>query len=262
MRRFIKSLVAVPKSYLASTWNFSELEVETTSLCNRKCSYCPNVTYDKSGPDGNVFMEDSLIQTLFSQLKEIGFKGTFSPHMYGEPLLDLRIVDIIKNASLLGMSPKLVTNGDYLNEDILAKLIDSGLERLYISKHSSQLSSKAKYALAAHRESLIQLKEYKILDFYSDFKQDQSMLGNRGGMIKLTQKKKPPIMCPYVRYPVIDVVGNVVLCCQDYSSRHIMGNIKERSISDIWNDPSNMALRRRIYRGKFTLNICKSCEME
>ena len=54
-------------------------------------------------------------------------------------------------------------------------------------------------------------------------------------------------MCGYVLYPVIDVNGSMVLCCQDFNSDYQLGNISERHIIDIWNDPMNIAIRRNIF---------------
>lgn len=238
------------------------IEVETTSLCNRKCTYCPNSTFDKSDTRDSIYMSDFLLDRLLHQLQDISFTGTFAPHMYGEPLLDPRLPEIISLTKGLGMSPKLVTNADYLTPSLLSTLLDNGLEILYISKHSSSLSAGAREAIQLFEKRLENIHSFKILDFYSDYRSQQTMFGNRAGQISLSVKKKPPQMCPYVRYPVVDVIGNIVLCCQDFSSKHILGNIADRHLWDIWNDPSNLLLRKKIFRGEFDLKICQSCEME
>tara|TARA_A100001388_G_C28761978_1_gene498350 strand:+ start:472 stop:1257 length:786 start_codon:yes stop_codon:yes gene_type:complete len=261
MRRFIKRSLALPFSLRRIKKNFKEIEVETISFCNRKCSYCPNVTVDRFDINSSVLMKDELLEKIFVQLKSINFKGIFSPHMYGEPLLDPRIVNIIGNISKIGAIPKIVTNGDYLTIELLDKLIDAGLKILYISKHSYILSSRARETIEYITRNKLDLN-LKVLDFYTDFKKDKEMFGNRGGNLDIQIKKKPPIMCGYVLYPVIDVNGSMVLCCQDFNSDYQLGNISERHIIDIWNDPMNIAMRRNIFLGKFDLSICKQCLMD
>ena len=86
------------------------------------------------------------------------------------------------------------------------------------------------------------------------------MLHNRGGELDLELNKKArPIGCNYVLHPVIDVEGNIVLCCNDYKGKHIMGNVMERHLYDIWKDPNNVWLRNKIYRGSLDLKICQEC---
>jgi len=262
MKRIIKRALALPYSFKRVKNKFKEIEVETISFCNRKCSYCPNVSLDRFNSEGSVLMDNNLLDEIFEQLNSIKFKGIFSPHMYGEPLLDPRIVNIISRISGLGAIPKIVTNGDYLKVNILEELLEAGLKVLFISKHSAELSSVALESIEYLRSKNNINLELQVLDFYKDFNSDMNMIGNRGGNLNIEIKKKPPIMCPYVLYPVIDVNGSLVVCCQDFNSDYQLGNISERHIIDIWNDPMNVSIRRNIFVGKFDLSICKQCLME
>ena len=262
MKRIIKKVLAFPYSLKRIRNSFNEIEVETISFCNRKCSYCPNISVDRFNSSDSVLMDDNLLDEIFNQLGQIRFRGIFSPHMYGEPLLDPRIVNIVSNISKLNAKPKIVTNGDYLTIKLLDELIDAGLSILYISKHSPKLSSVARESIDYLNTKQNRGIEIKVLDFYSDFKNERNMLGNRGGNLDIKTKKKPPIMCPYVLYPVIDVNGCLVLCCQDFNSDYQLGNVFERHISEIWNDPMNVAIMKNIFLSKFDLAICKNCLMD
>lgn len=262
IKRIIKRALALPYSLSRIKNSFNEIEVETISFCNRKCSYCPNVSLDRFNSDGSVLMDDNLLEEIFNQLKDIKFKGIFSPHMYGEPLLDPRIVNIIEKINKLGAKSKIVTNGDYLTINLLDKLLNAGLKILYISKHSPKLSSAARNSIEYLKSKSNLNLEFKVLDFYTDFNTDRKMVGNRGGNLDIETKKKPPIMCPYVLYPVIDVNGTLVLCCQDFNSDYQLGNVSERHISEIWDDPMNVSIRRNVFLGKFDLSICKQCLMD
>lgn len=261
--------------------NFMHVEVETSSYCNRKCSYCPNVSYDKLSEAGSFLMDINILSKIFSDLRAMSFSGTFSPHMYGEPLLEPRIISIIKEAYAVGARPKIYTNADYLTADLLDELVRNGLDTLFISKHSSSLSRGAKEALRFLFDQVNEFKgrnvmdvcreindqplfinglTFRIRDYYSDFREHQNFLHNRGGSLDINLSKEAgPIACQYIRYPVIDVQGNVVLCCNDYHGKHILGNVMERSLLDIWHDPSNITLRKRIYHGKLDLKICQEC---
>ena len=57
-------------------------------------------------------------------------------------------------------------------------------------------------------------------DFYSDFNENQEMFANRGGSIEI-EKKKPPVNCSYATYPVINSLGDLIICCQDFHNNYV-----------------------------------------
>ena len=89
------------------------------------------------------------------------------------------------------------------------------------------------------------------------------MFTNRGGSIDLKEniKKTPPVNCSYATYPVINVYGDLILCCQDFHNNYIFGNIMENHLGDIWFSKKNIELRKRIYDYKLDLKICQECQM-
>ena len=58
----------------------------------------------------------------------------------------------------------------------------------------------------------------------------------------------------------IDSVGNVRGCESMYDERFIEGNLRERSLREIWEDPDAFAYNRRFTRECLT-GACASCEM-
>jgi len=76
---------------------FKVIEFETTSYCNRKCDYCPNVDFERFGDEDLFFMKEEVFKTLISQLAELNFNGLISPHLYGEPIAVYRMLDWSKH---------------------------------------------------------------------------------------------------------------------------------------------------------------------
>lgn len=246
---------------------FNEIEFETLSYCNRKCHYCPNIDFERFGEDNDFFMKEDVFETLIEQLKRISWSGRIAPHLYGEPMSDPRLARWMKYAkdNLPDSTIKIVTNGDYLNHESYKELIDSGVDVIYLSKHSKRFKKKCIELLETLSEEE-KAKNFVITDFYTDFKsEDQHQFTNRGGDIDLKEKaiskKAQPINCGYVTYPVINTFGDIILCCQDFQNNYVCGNIMERSIDDIWFDPENIRLRKRIFKYKFDLKICQDCVM-
>ena len=245
------------------TTEFNNLEMEATTFCNRKCTYCPNSQFERFGPEEDFYMPDPIFEKIISDLALNNYSGIIAPHHYGEPLSDPSIYEKIKfiNRKIPNAKIKIVTNGDYLNSEIYQKLLDYGISILNISKHSKKLEPEC-------NELLDKIKTYPekhrvkpmVFDFWGDYMKDQESLFNRGGSIKKIKKAQhKPIKCVYASYPVINVYGDMILCCQDYESKYILGNVMQTSIYEIWRNPENMKLRERIMRSSFDIEICQNC---
>lgn len=63
-------------------------------------------------------------------------------------------------------------------------------------------------------------------------------------------------------FPLNDLVvfwnGDVGLCCLDFSGRHIVGNISQQSVKDMWRSKLYNRYRKIIFRRG--LEICKECD--
>lgn len=58
---------------------------------------------------------------------------------------------------------------------------------------------------------------------------------------------------------VINSDGSVVPCCYDVDSSHVMGNVFEQSLADIWAGEKYMELRRRVRNNKKSVPMCNMC---
>ena len=264
----IKDIVklTLSRSGLRNPFNkmFNVLEFETTSYCNRKCDYCPNVDFERYGDQEKFFMKEEVFETLIKQLADLKFEGLISPHLYGEPLSDPRMLEWSKHIkkSLNNCRLKIVTNGDFLNENNFYEFLEAGVDIFYISKHSKQLKKTCRDLLESLSDE-IKEKHINIIDFYKDFYEDQKMFTNRGGTVGLNEndQKKPPVNCSYATYPVINTFGDLILCCQDFHNEFVFGNIMKKHLKDIWFDERNINIRKNIYNYKLDLKICRDCKM-
>ncbi|MBN1367546.1 MAG: SPASM domain-containing protein [Dehalococcoidales bacterium] len=54
--------------------------------------------------------------------------------------------------------------------------------------------------------------------------------------------------------------GDVITCCDDWKRESVIGNIKEKSIKEIWNSPSLNKIRKLILKKKYAeIPPCKNC---
>jgi radical SAM protein with 4Fe4S-binding SPASM domain len=54
--------------------------------------------------------------------------------------------------------------------------------------------------------------------------------------------------------------GDVILCCNDYEHKHILGNVNDSTIQEIWNSPAYQKIRHHFKKGEYNaIPICRDC---
>lgn len=235
---------------------FDDVDIETNTGCNRRCVYCPNSIYDRGLVKKQKLMDENLFKKIIDELVRIGFDGRISPHLYGEPLLDKRIPRLIRyvRTKLPKVRIVLVSNGDLLTIDKYIELSDAGVNNFRITQHGKEMNPNIKDLF-----EFIKKRSNKKAKVWYELADLGVPLYNRGGLIK------PPIpdynpRCLCINNPlVIDYDGNVILCCNDYLSSIKFGNLRNKSLLDIWNSRQFKEIRKQLKRREFNLDICKKC---
>lgn len=234
----------------------TDLNIEINTSCNRRCDYCPNSLHDRSLPENEKLMPESLFKKIIDELAEIGFSGRISPHHYGEPLLDHRLIDFIVYAR--DKLPKakiiLVTNGDYLALELYCRLVESGVNGFHITQHGAHMSANISELFRYLKRN----PGWKARIDYLKYT-ERTPLYNRGGEVSPQVLNLNP-RCKSARNAVvIDFAGNVILCSNDYHSSVKFGNLNKDSLIEIWNSNNYSLLRKQLLKGIYGLDICKRC---
>jgi len=78
------------------------------------------------------------------------------------------------------------------------------------------------------------------------------------GILKL--KKSKDNGCPWIYYSMVVLVnGDVVPCCRDPQGKHVMGNIIEQDLNQIWNGKAFQSFRKTIKNNQSDIDICRLC---
>lgn len=109
--------------------------IETSSFCNRRCSYCPNATNDRIG--NKKYLDEGLFNRIIQDLAEIEYDRDIVLTRFNEPMADPSLIDRLKyaRARLPKATLAIFSNGDYLDRPLLDALYDAGLRRLTMSTH-------------------------------------------------------------------------------------------------------------------------------
>lgn len=219
----------------------SFVNIETSSQCNRACLYCPNAYYQR--PDVRMDVVD--ISKILKSLSNRGYYGTIRFWGMNEPLMDLRIFDIIRlSKSILPSSPvELATNGDLLTREALIKLSEARLDRLTITRHSQ----------ANGCESTEECGNMTIVD-----QPRIEYVFNRCGAVPFLGGQKVN-RCLLQDEININVDGRMRFCCNDYFGS--TGNALTSDPLEVWHE-KRYWLNRILPALGVKSGPCKSCRVK
>lgn len=234
---------------------FSIITIETSSACNRRCSYCPNSKFDRGLIKNRKDLKTELFYKIINELVELKWFGQIQLNFYNEPLLDERLPELTKYARLKlpASSIAIYTNGDFLTIGLYKRLIEAGVTDFIITQHQQITDSIDKLlefrnAIGNNHVKVI----CKKLECFS----------SRSGLIQLSPEEKRTKYCPWPTHNfVVNYEGETVLCCNDYLNTVKLGNIGEKKLIDIWNTPYYKQIRNDLNRGIFRHEICKGCTL-
>lgn len=266
--------------------------IENTNICNAVCSFCPHENMKRK----QGVMDFDLYKKIIDEIAALSTVTVASIHGFGEPLLDKQFIQRIEYAKKKNLPyVSTNTNASFLNEEISRKIIESGLNEIYISFDSAteenyrkirnginfhEVEENIKFLCAQKKKNnlkkpfiylsfvtceenknevkLYQRKWKSIVDGISI-----SILHNWAGFTienwyKNGMRRDP---CRAIWTDMnIHWDGSVPLCCYDYETATVLGDIKRQSITDIWNGDIVNTLREDHKRGWFeNINTCRNC---
>lgn len=264
--------------------------IEISGVCNYQCIFC-----GFSGKREIGFMSYKLFCDAIDELKRFKI-DSLSLHIYGEPLLHLRLTDIVKYAVKNGHTVSLYTNGSLLNSLLAENLINLGVKMFHITfipnkEIYEQIFKDGHYDIVVGNIlSLLKIMNKSKCNFYLQIrlitdKEDEyivyknaceEILGkssfisyDRSPFLPIygqSMKCKFPHNYKYIYpceavYRTINILwnGDVVPCCFDLNGLLIMGNIKEDHLANIWNNAKFVELRRRLAKNEKLTEPCLNC---
>ena len=226
-------------------------------------------------------MTDVDFHRVLSQLKDMDFKGRISPYLTNEPLLDPRIYGFMRD--IRNRFPHNVifinTNGDALKSlEVWKDLIESGVDAVHLNCYDGKeewLRLRASLSTLAQLFPQVQLHEHGTLRLLPKptgkchikavwIPTAAPGFWNRGGHVKGVTprgKRANGRTCgfPYTQM-YINYQGKAVLCCSDWKSEVIMGDVHQTTLKDIWDGEQYRWYRRMLADGRSQeLPLCQNC---
>jgi MoaA/NifB/PqqE/SkfB family radical SAM enzyme len=160
--------------------HLAKVYIEPTNACNLECRTCIRNIWDE--PVGQ--MSSKTFDRIIEGLKAFSPKPTAFFGGFGEPLFHPGIVDMVARVKALGAPVELITNGTLLTQEMSGRLIEAGLDMLWVSLDGATPESYADVRLgAALPEVLANLKRFR------DLRMEAQLLKPEIGIVFVAMKR-------------------------------------------------------------------------
>lgn len=264
------------------------LDIEVTNACNLRCIMCPR---EKSSKKVG-YMDFELFKKVIDECQGRRVRKIFF-HKDGESLLHPMLPEFVKYAKDTKAAETLsvTTNGTLLNQELAEKLIEAGLDEVSISIDAvnpntyEKIKGRPLYKTVERSiEDLVRINKIsphisvrfirmrenqnEEQEFYRKWTPITRVIGSHcwdwGGSVKdlsVNGVKTLGLPCELLwRSMAINWDGHVSICCVDWDCQGIIGDVREKSLYDIWHGSALGKIRKiHLDLKASTLPVCADC---
>ena len=269
-------------------------QVEPTNLCNLECPMCPHDLMTRTVG----YMDFELFQDIVFQIKSTN--PDLRLHNMGESLFHPDIAKFIRYANSRRLETILSSNATTLTERKTQELIDAQLSWLYISFDGASAGTYERFRRGARYERekakverLLQMRRSQGSRFPQVMMSCLSLPGTQNdveafrtywkSLVEAVRIKSADVwdgssdrindIVADLQYSVGDWIciwpwqavvvlwdGRVVPCCYDYDGKYVLGDLRQKSLAQIFNDQPAKRLRRaHLERRAHDVEPCSTC---
>lgn len=269
--------------------HITHLEIETSTVCNWNCVFCPNSFTQRPVK----WMDMKLFSNIIDKAKAYKKIQYITLHAYNEPTINPMFFEQVKIISEAGFRLILYTNGSGLDQDLLQFLKQSGCVRNIVFNIPSTNNKTFIHMTRYYKPDYIKdiIKKSISMGFHTTlsiqgygesqkveadnakrfFPQAQILAVpsfDRGGLIKNDFYRGIYINdeflfgCGFMLSVLhIGVNGECFLCLEDFNKNYWWDNIRNQSIEDLLNSHRYIHYKKMIW-GKIAAAenfICRKC---
>jgi len=293
MTRHLRSLSAKLKKTFGRHQPIG-LQLEITNYCNFHCKMCPFHAPGVRKSRQMGFILEQEYRKILTDFVEMGGQ-ILIPQGAGESFLHPEIVSLLEIAKTeFHLDIGLNTNGSRISRDVLEKIVDLGIEEIgfsidayspetfqYITGSDllEDVERNVQYLVYyrtkknavkplirtliveqdenSHEIELFTSKWVNIVDEVVVL--SKRVESGRKLLLPRKEKRKP---CLHLFETIfVQWDGDIVICCEDWESKSVLGNIRDFMLRDLWFGSEmksyRQAQKQKIY---FPPEICRNCE--
>lgn len=267
----------------AQEFRLKYVSLEAHTVCNQSCYFCPV----SIAPREDYFMPTELYERIVGELGAYRdtIEAVFMIN-YNEPTVDRRFVDQVRAIREAGLPPAVLTNGSGLTPDRVDALVGLGglrflsinlstldRERYRKERGGDHLGLVLRNLDYARDKPLAEQMDMVVLgtgndDHKRDFEEISSLfvgsrfevkyfeVMDRAGYLQIGHKPALPNQrlcgCENVgsrplQHLHITPQAKCVLCCEDYDSKYVVGDLSRESVHEVLAGPAMALMRRWVY---------------
>jgi radical SAM protein with 4Fe4S-binding SPASM domain len=263
-------------------------QVELTNACPFTCPFCPRGVGQMTRRLGHLDL--GLLREIVAQVKDLKAFKPFGLHHFGDPLLHPDPAGAVRIVSEAGLEAELSLNPILLDRDKARALLEAGVGVLIVSLDGLDTATlQAMRGKAAGSFEKVAANVEELIALAAAMKKPPTVMIsmvattlNRhqwGDLFRRYQRPGMEFLTPVVRlledfgdasiaplsvrrlrqlcgcpYKSVSVLwdGSVVACCHDYDGRILLGNLREKSLEQIWRSDEVARFRERFKAHDFT----------
>ncbi|MBI2251216.1 MAG: SPASM domain-containing protein [Armatimonadetes bacterium] len=264
------------------------LDIEITNVCQLKCPMCAqNVTHTKKG-----FMDFNLYKKIIDEIAEYKIYS-IKLSWRGEVMLHKDLFKMARYAKEKGIKEAaFLTNLERFDKGMLDDLLNSGLTWMAVSVDGlketyEKIRYPAKFDDLTEKLKLIKAEKLKrkqklpliriqsiwsaiknnpkaFKDYFNNLADKIMFISDQVRSLEDQEKEfiqDPDYICSYLwQRLTITWDGKVVQCIDDENEQNVIGNVREKSLYEIWHSHKLNALRKLHKEKERLLNpVCNKC---
>lgn len=265
------------------------VEIETSTICNWKCKYCPVKDHERS----IRFIDPSLFSEIITQASHVPSIRRMAIHAYNEPLIDPNFNFYVEHIVGHGFVLELHTNGSLLNEEKIQFMrrykqqigvvvnipsVDPAIFKDMTEYYSPEPTIRAielcslneiPVVITVEGQGQSHIKEtQKICQRFPEIPVTSYESNDRAGLLKsdfyqdIHINDKKLFGCSMIMEAIrISIDGDFYICWNDFYKKHTYGNIADKSFLQILSGEEASHLRKQVM-GAVSADenfICRNC---
>jgi len=260
------------------------MQIETTILCNASCEFCGH-RFVKRRP---VYMDERVFRKIVDETRGQGI--TYRPFLINEPFMDKRMPDLVRYIKEDPTAKvELNSNAEVLTHDKADAVIEAGIDliKFSIDGFSQETAGKTRginyektrdnalYFLKRVAEvgasvvshvRMIEMPENRhekedFVKFWSEYATEAVITMQYtwawDGEVEMARKPCRKVLEEMFFY----VDGRATLCCWDAEERAVIGDVNEKTVSEIWTGETNRQYREWLAKGqREKIELCSKCD--
>jgi 2-deoxy-scyllo-inosamine dehydrogenase (SAM-dependent) len=219
-----------------------DVRIQLSNVCDMSHKKCPVSVYKE-----RKHLQLKYVTQIIYELSELGYEKSIGFHCYNEPMIDPRLYYIMDYTRKMLPKSEIImwTNGKILTKELLLDFSEIGNIRYYVSGYGNNITKETFNEVGIKKFSLLLMDERKMDDRLYWYDSSENPLST-------------PCSAPYKQLS-IDYMGNVIICCMDWRSSVVFGNIKDSSLIYILNSEDMKRTSGELAVGIRSHKLCMGC---